>query len=50
MLPGRGPVRGRLQGPAGVETVPPHVLLGADVVLHLQAAVEDGVLLRRPAE
>lgn len=33
-----------------MEAVPPHVLLGADVVLHLQANVEDGVLLRRPAE
>lgn len=33
-----------------MEAVPPHVLLGADVVLHLQASVEDGLLLRRPAE
>ena len=39
-------LRGWLQGPAGVEAVPPHVLLGAAVVLHLQAAVEDGLLLR----
>lgn len=30
--------------------VPPHVLLGADVVLHIQASLEDGVLLCRPAE
>lgn len=33
-----------------MEAVSPHVLLGADVVFHLQARVEDGVLLRRPAE
>lgn len=33
-----------------MEAVPPHVLLGADVVLHLQASMEDGLLLRRPAE
>lgn len=25
-----------LRGPAALEAVPPHVLLGADVVLHLQ--------------
>lgn len=29
-----------------MEAVPPHVLLGADVVLHIQEALEDGVLLR----
>lgn len=33
-----------------MEAVPPHVLLGADVVLHLQARLENGLLLRRPAE
>lgn len=29
-----------------MEAVPPHVLLGADVVLHIQEALEDGLLLR----
>lgn len=48
--PGREAVWRWLQGPAGVEAVPPHVLLGADVVLHLQAGLENGLLLRRPAE
>lgn len=33
-----------------MEAVPPHVLLGADVVFYVQASVEDGVLLRRPTE
>lgn len=50
MLPGGGTLWGRLQGPAGLEAVPSHVLLGADVVLHLQAGLEDGVLLCRPTE
>lgn len=39
-----------LRGPAALETVPSHVLLGADVVLYLQGPVENGLLLRRPAE
>lgn len=47
---GRPAVRGVLRGPAALEAVPPHVLLGADVVLHLQGPVEDGLLLRRPAQ
>lgn len=50
VLPGGSSFWRWLQGPADVEAVPPHVLLGADVVLHLQACVEDGVLLCRPAE
>lgn len=33
--PGGGAIWRWLQGPAGMEAVPPHVLLGADVVLHL---------------
>lgn len=47
---GHPAVRGVLRGPAALEAVPPHVLLGADVVLHLQGPVEDGLLLRRPAQ
>lgn len=47
---GRPALRGVLRGPAALEAVPPHVLLGADVVLHLQGPVEDGLLLRRPAQ
>lgn len=39
-----------LRGPAALEAIPPHVLLGTHVVLHLQGSVEDGLLLRRPAE
>ena len=39
-----------LRGPAALEAVSPHVLLGADVVLYLQGPVENGLLLRRPAE
>lgn len=35
LLPGGGTLWRRLQGPADMEAVPPHVLLGADVVLHL---------------
>lgn len=39
-----------MQSTAGLEAVSPHVLLGTDVVLHLQEALEDGLLLRRPAQ
>lgn len=39
-----------LRGSAILEAVSSHVLLGAHVVLHLQAPVEDGFLLRRPAK
>ena len=46
MLSGHQAFRGVLRGAAAVEAVPPHVLLGADVVLHLQEALEDGLLLR----
>lgn len=39
-----------LRGSAVLETVSSHVLLGAHVVLHLQAPVEDGILLCRSAK
>lgn len=39
-----------LRGAAVLEAVPSHVLLGAHVVLYLQASVEDGFLLCRPAK
>jgi len=39
-----------LRGSAVLEAISSHVLLGAHVVLHLQAPVEDGFLLCRPAK
>ena len=48
-LVGPGDVRGVYQQPAGVETDPPPVLLGADVDSLLPAGVAAGVPLRRPA-
>lgn len=50
VFPGYHTFWGVLWGSAAVEAVPPHVLLGADVVLHIQEALEDGVLLRWPAQ
>ena len=50
VFPGYHAVRGVLRGSAAVEAVPSHVLLGADVVLHVQEELQDGLLLRRPAQ
>lgn len=49
MFPGYHSLWRVLWGSTAVEAVSPHVLLGADVVLHIQEALEDGLLLRWPA-
>lgn len=50
LFPGYQTFWGVLRGSAAVETVSPHVLLGAHVVLHVQEPLEDGLLLRWPPQ
>lgn len=49
-VPGYRALWGVLWSSATVEAVPSHVLLGADVVFHIQEALEDGLLLRWSAQ